>query len=165
MPRLTSRVDGAPLSADERCQIAESMLRAMGLTRDFARLVLLVGHGSETKNNAHAAGLDCGACCGQPGDVNARAAAALLNDADVRAGLAARGIEIPATTLFVGALHNTTTDEVTLFDEGAGAATHQADLADVRARARSREHRRRGASVRRGSASASSRTRSCTPRS
>ena len=82
MPRITSHVDGTPVSADERCQIAESFLRTIGLTTDFARVVLLVGHGSETKNNAHAAGLDCGACCGQPGDVNARAAAALFNDAD-----------------------------------------------------------------------------------
>jgi len=93
--------------------------------------VLLVGHGSETKNNAYAAGLDCGACGGQPGDVNARAAAALLNDATVRAALAARGIEVPTTTLFVGALHNTTTDHVTLFDEGAGAETHRADFVNA----------------------------------
>ncbi|MGZ6066588.1 MAG: YbcC family protein [Polyangiales bacterium] len=126
-PRITSRVDGAAVTVEERCQIAESFLRTMGLTTGFARVVLLVGHGSETTNNAHAAGLDCGACCGQPGDVNARAAAALLNEADVRAGLVSRGIEVPQTTLFVGALHNTTTDEVTLFDESG------ADLAEVRA--------------------------------
>ena len=80
LPRITSRVDGTPLSADERCELAASILRTMGLTRDFARVVLLVGHGSETRNNAYGAGLDCGACSGQPGDVNARAAAALLND-------------------------------------------------------------------------------------
>jgi uncharacterized protein YbcC (UPF0753/DUF2309 family) len=132
-PRLTSRVDGAPLSVEERCEIAATLLRTMGLTRDFARFVLLVGHGSETKNNAYAAALDCGACGGQPGDVNARAAAALLNDAEVRAGLVARGIEVPNTTLFVGALHNTTTDKVTLFDEGTGSATQRTGLADVRA--------------------------------
>ena len=133
LPRITSRVDGAPLSVEERCELAESVLRTMGLTRQIARVVLLVGHGSETKNNAYSAALDCGACCGQPGDVNARAAAALLNDDEVRAGLASRGIEVPKTTLFVAALHNTTTDEVTLFDEGAASASHQADLADVRA--------------------------------
>jgi hypothetical protein len=121
LPRITSHVSGAPLSAEERCQLAESFLRTMGLTRDFARVVLLVGHGSETKNNAYAAGLDCGACCGQPGDANARAAAALLNDAEVRAALVLRGVEVPATTRFVGALHN------------AGPATHETDLADVRA--------------------------------
>jgi len=120
------------LSAEERCLIAESFLRTIGLTSDLARVVLLVGHGSETKNNAHAAGLDCGACCGQPGDVNARAAAALLNDPDVRAGLLARGVEVPATTVFVGALHNTTTDEVTLFHDGI-PTSHQADLASTQA--------------------------------
>jgi uncharacterized protein YbcC (UPF0753/DUF2309 family) len=133
LPRITSRVDGTAVSVEERCQIAESFLRTIGLTSNFARVVLLVGHGSETKNNAHAAGLDCGACCGQPGDVNARAAAALFNDERVRAGLVTRGIDVPTTTRFVGALHNTTTDEVTLFVEDADPATHQAELAEVRA--------------------------------
>jgi uncharacterized protein len=133
VPRVTSHVDGSEIAPAERCQLAEGLLRAIGLTKTFARVVLLVGHGSESKNNAHAAGLDCGACCGQPGEVNARAAAALFNDDAVRAGLAARGITIPASTLFVGALHNTTTDDVTLFVEAANAATHQADLAGVRA--------------------------------
>lgn len=141
LPRITSHLDGTALSDDERCQIAEGFLRAIGLTRGFAPVVLLVGHGSETKNNAHAAGLDCGACCGQPGDVNARAAAALFNDAQVRAGLAARGIAVPAATRFVAALHNTTTDDVTLFVEGATA-----DLAEVQAvlgRASARTRRER----------------------
>jgi uncharacterized protein YbcC (UPF0753/DUF2309 family) len=133
-PRITSRVDGTPVSGEDRCELAESLLRTMGLTRGFARIVLLVGHGSETRNNAHAAGLDCGACSGQPGDVNARAAAALLNDADVRVGLVSRGIDIPATTQFVAGLHNTTTDEVVLFDEGAVSEAHVRELSDVRAR-------------------------------
>ena len=132
LPRITSRVDGAPLSPEERCDIATTCLRTMGLTRDFARVVLLVGHGSETRNNAYGASLDCGACSGQPGDVNARAAAALLNETEVRAGLVARGIHVPEATLFVAALHNTTTDEVTLFAEGAGAQTHAAELTEVR---------------------------------
>jgi uncharacterized protein YbcC (UPF0753/DUF2309 family) len=105
----------------------------MSLTRGFARLVLLVGHAASTRNNPHAAGLNCGACCGQSGEVNARAAAALLNDSDVRAGLAQRGIEIPETTQFVAGLHNTTTDDLALFDEGAVSATHSAEMADLRA--------------------------------
>ncbi len=131
-PRLTSTVDGKPLTLEVRCQLAEGVLRAMSLTRDFASLVVLVGHGAGTRNNPHAAGLDCGACCGQTGEVNARAAAALLEDVDVRTGLAALGIDIPASTRFVGALHNTTTDHVTLFDESAIATTHARELAELR---------------------------------
>jgi hypothetical protein len=65
--------------------------------------------------------------------VNARATAALLNDADVRARLASRGIEIPTTTQFVAALHNTTTDDVALFDESAVSTTHARELAELRA--------------------------------
>lgn len=131
-PRLTNYVDGEVLELAPRIEVAAGLLRALTLTRALAPLVLLVGHGSETKNNAHAAGLDCGACGGQPGEVNARAAAALLNDPEIRAGLAAQGLAIPDTTWFVGALHNTTLDEVTLFAEGAGRRTHEAELAEVR---------------------------------
>ena len=40
----------------------------------------------------------------------------MLNDQEVRTGLAKSGIKIPFDTLFVGGLHDTTTDAVTLFD-------------------------------------------------
>ncbi|NUO49702.1 MAG: DUF2309 domain-containing protein, partial [Polyangiaceae bacterium] len=131
-PRITSRIDGSPLSGEERSQLAEGMLRAMSLTKGFARLVMLVGHGATSRNNPHSAGLDCGACCGQTGEVNARAAAALLNEPEVRAALVSRGIEIPQTTRFVAGLHNTTTDEVTLYDEKAILETHHGDLTSLR---------------------------------
>lgn len=131
-PRITSRVDGAPLAIEERVGLAEGILKGMGLLRGFAPIVLLAGHGAGSRNNAHAAGLDCGACCGHKGDVNARAAAGLLNDPEVRAGLAARGIEIPTSTRFVGGLHNTTTDEFTLFDNATTSATHARELEELR---------------------------------
>jgi hypothetical protein len=88
----------------------------MGLEKNLAPLVLLVGHGSQSTNNAHAAALDCGACCGQTGEVNARSLAQLLNETDVRAGLLGQGVTIPPQTYFVAALHNTTTDEIEGFD-------------------------------------------------
>ena len=82
----------------------------MSLTRDFARLVVLAGHGANVVNNPHASALHCGACGGYSGEVNARLLASLLNDAAVREGLAQNGMEIPHDTLFVAALHDTTTD-------------------------------------------------------
>jgi uncharacterized protein YbcC (UPF0753/DUF2309 family) len=101
---------------EDRVTLAARVLHAMGLEAGFAPLVLLVGHGSQSANNAHAAALDCGACCGQTGEVNARVLAQLLNDPAVRDGLAARGVIIPESTWFVAALHNTTTDEIEAFD-------------------------------------------------
>ena len=75
-----------------------------------------MAHASQTCNNAHAAALECGACGGHSGEVNARALAQLLNEPPVREGLRACGIEIPQHTAFLAALHNTTTDEVEAFD-------------------------------------------------
>jgi uncharacterized protein YbcC (UPF0753/DUF2309 family) len=112
----------------DRIALAEGALRGMSLTRDFARLVLLTGHGSTTVNNPHAAGYDCGACGGHPGDANARVAAAVLNDPEVRAALVSRGIEIPNDTVFVGCLHDTTTDQITIFDRDEIPATHAGDV-------------------------------------
>jgi uncharacterized protein YbcC (UPF0753/DUF2309 family) len=104
------------LALPDKVALAGRVLHAMGLERQLAPLVLLVGHGSQSVNNAHAAALDCGACCGQTGEVNARALAQLLNDPAVRAALRSNGIEIPATTVFLAALHNTTTDEIEGYD-------------------------------------------------
>jgi hypothetical protein len=142
--------DGRPLGMgeQERIDTAESALRGMSLTSDFARLVLLVGHGSTTVNNPHAAGLHCGACGGHAGDENARVAAAVLQDPAVREGLSARGIHIPDDTCFVAALHDTTSDEITLFDVERLPTGHRADVERLRqwlreASARTRRERAR----------------------
>ncbi len=104
------------LSTEAKVSLAARVLHAMGLDHDLAPMVLLVGHGSHSTNNAHAASLDCGACGGQTGEVNARVLAGLLNEPEVRASLQATGLSIAPDTVFVAALHNTTTDEVEVFD-------------------------------------------------
>jgi uncharacterized protein YbcC (UPF0753/DUF2309 family) len=129
--RVAGRETG--FTPEQKIVQAESVLRAMSMTGDFARIVLLAGHGSTTVNNPHASGLDCGACGGHTGEANARVAATILNDPEVRLGLVARGIVIPAETWFLGALHDTTTDEVRLFDAHHAPAPHAEDIARLRA--------------------------------
>ncbi|MDP5071599.1 MAG: DUF2309 domain-containing protein, partial [Congregibacter sp.] len=76
------------LDAAAQAELVAGILGAMTLTRNFAPVVILAGHGSSTRNNPHAAGLDCGACGGQTGEINVRVLAQLLNDAQVRSALA-----------------------------------------------------------------------------
>ena len=100
----------------ERTNLAKQVLNAMGLSTTSAEIVVLVGHGSQSRNNAQAAALECGACCGQSGEVNSRTLAQLLNDPEVREQLVNEGLRIDSKTYFAAALHNTTTDELELFD-------------------------------------------------
>ena len=93
------------------------LLRNIGLAENFADLVVVVAHGSSSVNNPHFAAYDCGACSGKPGAPNARAFAWMANHEGVRAILRERGIDIPATTRFVSAMHNTSRDEILYFDE------------------------------------------------
>lgn len=107
---LVHRHDNTPLSVQQKADLVAGMLRGMSLVRDFAPLVVFVGHGSRSDNNPHHAGLECGACGGQSGAVNAALAARLFNDPAVREELAEQGIVIPEATRGVAAEHCTLTD-------------------------------------------------------
>lgn len=103
------------LSLQDQINYAQTALRLMGLTSGFAKLIILCGHGSSTENNPYASALDCGACGGNHGGINARLLASILNKLEVRQGLEDCGMHIPLDTIFYGALHNTTTDCVELY--------------------------------------------------
>lgn len=121
---------GIPL--EQRIQMAKNALSAMSLTDNFGAFVLIVGHGSTTVNNPYATGLDCGACGGHTGEANARTAAAVLNDAAVRKGLKDENIFIPDNTVFLACLHDTTTDEVHIFNEPEVPSNQREALLDLK---------------------------------
>jgi uncharacterized protein YbcC (UPF0753/DUF2309 family) len=102
---------------DEMASRVEALLKSIGLVKDFAPIIYMVGHGSSSVNNPHYAGYDCGACSGRPGSVNARVACYMANKKEVRALLAKNGIVIPDTTQFLGGLHDTSRDDINFFDE------------------------------------------------
>jgi uncharacterized protein len=104
-------------SYSEMADKVGGLLTNIGLTQRYAPLVVIIAHGSSSVNNPHFAAYDCGACSGKPGAPNARAFAWMANNEEVRKILSSRGIEIPGGTRFVAALHNTSRDEITYFDQ------------------------------------------------
>lgn len=118
------------LSAEAKADTAAAVLKAMSLTEGHGKIVLLLGHGGQVTNNPHESAYHCGACGGYTGEVSARLLATLLNDPETRAGLEGRGIHLPQDTLFVAGLHDTTTDDITVFD--ADLLKNAADLRAVR---------------------------------
>lgn len=102
---------------EEMAVRVESLLRSIGLVKDFANIIYVAGHGASSVNNPHYAAYDCGACSGRAGSVNGRVISQMANKPEVRAILRKNGIDIPDETVFVGALHDTTRDEMVFYDD------------------------------------------------
>ncbi|MBI1178184.1 DUF2309 family protein [bacterium] len=120
------------IEAVDQVALAAGALKNMGLISDFAKVVLLCGHGSATTNNPYGSALDCGACGGHAGDANARVAAAILNQPAVREALNAQGIDVPTETMFIAGLHNTTTDEILIYEDASLTADQSTELKRIK---------------------------------
>jgi uncharacterized protein YbcC (UPF0753/DUF2309 family) len=100
----------------EMADRVENLLRGIGLSQNFPPIVYAVAHGSSSANNPHHGAHDCGACSGRPGSVNSRVLAFMANHYEVRNILKSRGLIIPEKTQFIGALHDTASDEMAFYD-------------------------------------------------
>jgi uncharacterized protein YbcC (UPF0753/DUF2309 family) len=104
-------------TVEEMAVRVQSVLQSIGMIDSFAPLVYLVAHGSSSANNPHHGAHDCGACSGRPGAVNARVFAQMANHVEVRKILNTKNIQIPETTQFIGAMHDTASDVIGFYDE------------------------------------------------
>ncbi len=114
---ISSTQVNAVFSLEAKVNNSKQFLTTIGLTKEFAPIILICGHGGETDNNPYQSSFDCGACGGNAGFANAIVATHILNDAEVRYHLKSFNIHIPNDTYFVAGFHNTTRDQVTLYQE------------------------------------------------
>lgn len=126
------KLDMTSISLEQKVAMAAGSLNGMGIKDNLAPLVLITGHGSTSVNNPHASGLDCGACGGHSGEINAMTAAQIMNEPEVRVALVNENIHIPKDTLFVACLHDTTTDEVKIINEAFIPQSHKVALQNVK---------------------------------
>ncbi|TWU06162.1 DUF2309 domain-containing protein [Stieleria varia] len=112
----------------EQATFVENAMRAIGLTKDFGRFVVICGHGSTSDNNPYFAAYNCGACGGGHGDANARVFTRMANSPEVRDIVRENGVYIPQETWFLAAKHNTVTDSITFYDTQDVPASHDDDF-------------------------------------
>jgi uncharacterized protein YbcC (UPF0753/DUF2309 family) len=111
-------------TVEEMTNRVETLLRGTGMVGDYAPIIYILAHGSSSANNPHHSAHDCGACSGRPGSVNARVFAAMANHPKVREMLVQRGITLPASTVFVGGMHDTAADQIQYYDVKKLSAEH-----------------------------------------
>ncbi len=118
---------------DEQAERVRAFLSNNGLTHNFSKIVAIFGHGATNENNPHRSAYGCGACSGKYGGPNARVFARVANRPEIREKLRELGIDIPDDTWFLGALHNTCSEEITWYDTALVPDNLQASFEEVKA--------------------------------
>ena len=117
---------------EDKVAMASGFLDAIGIAPvDLARIFVVAGHGSQTNNNLMGSALDCGACGGSAGDINARVLVSILNNPQIRQTLARQGILVPPDTVFVAAVHETVTNQIYLLDVEQIPPSHRTEIINL----------------------------------
>ncbi len=111
------RLRSLGFTKEEQAFLVSTTLKSIGLVKDFAPIVFVLGHESRSENNPYESALDCGACGGASGIYNARIFCTMANNPAVRQIMKQKhGLNIPEETVFLPGIHNTTTDQIVLYD-------------------------------------------------
>lgn len=117
----------------EMAKIVQAILDMCGFGNNFAKLVVMAGHGSTSNNNPFKQAYGCGACGGNAGISNSRAFAKMANDPEVRKNLATLGVNVPEETYFLSGFHDTCIDEILFFDVDLLPTKYAKDFEKVKA--------------------------------
>lgn len=102
---------------EELAKQISGLLTAIGLTKGFAKYIIICGHFSQSENNPFKSSFDCGACGGNSGTPNSILFCQAANNAEIRNILRkVYLIDIPNESLFISSSHNTTTDEIKFYN-------------------------------------------------
>ena len=129
----TASCNQAGFTEEEQIDRVEQFLRSIGLVRDYSTFVVTIGHGSISQNNPHRSAYNCGACSGRNSGPNARVFAAMANRPEIRRALAKRGLSIPDSCWFLGAMHNTADETILWYDTEKIPTALQTDFSRLQA--------------------------------
>ncbi len=139
---LTPRIDPRTgirygMNTEERAAIVSTILKMGGVVGPFPKFVFIIAHGSTSSNNPFRNAYGCGACSGRAGIPNSRVFCKLANDPEVRSILSKDyKINIPNETKFISCYHDTTSDDILVYNEyvvpDASKAKYKALLSDLR---------------------------------
>lgn len=105
-------------SVDEMAEIVMTILKFAGTLDHFSQFVFMIAHGGTSSNNPFKNAYGCGACSGKAGIPNAQTYCSMANKPEVRAKLKEKfSIVIPDNTYFIASYHDTSSDQISIFNE------------------------------------------------
>jgi hypothetical protein len=101
---------------EEMANNIELLLTTIGLNKSFAPIIYFIGHGGHKDMVKTHFNYECASCSGKASSVNARVVAQMANLSSVREVLIKKGINIPESTQFIGAIQDNFNDTIDFYD-------------------------------------------------